>query len=446
MNLEPVVSQGSLFRYSFLALPLAFAGLPIYMLAPDFYSVHMQLSLSTLGAGLFMLRFVDAFLDPVLGRSIDRFIGNAGVIGGVACALLCLGFFMLFSPPQMGQTYLGIWFFISVFVVTLGFSALTILYGSVGALWSKEASKQTLITSHREAMTLAGLILSISIPFMLMELLTARTAYFVLILVFFVLVIPFFWCYQSIQREILKFALASDNRNGGDAPVLENQAPKLSMIFLYFSYGISATASALPAVLVVFFVRDYLGSQGFIGLALVIYFLSGALSMPLWYRLAKKVGKLRAWQLSMILAILSFTWVCLLSPGDYLFYALICFTSGIALGAEMALPPAILAEYMVGKSRRSVAQKYSWLTMLSKLSLALAAGVCLPLLGAVGFVAGSINSADSLRVLLLLYGALPGVLKLLALVVTQAWIYKERTSKNYADIKVFSNTRSMPDA
>ena len=148
----------------------------------------------------------------------------------------------------------------------------------------------------------------------------------------------------------------------------------------------------------------------------------------------------------MALAIMSFTWVFLLDPGDYFFYMLVCFSSGLALGAEMALPPSILAEYISSDGgRSSAAKKYSGLTMLSKLSLAISAGVCLSLLGYVGFVAGGINTEGALQMLVFLYGAVPSLLKLIALLVTQRWIYIEKTRNSHVQIKTFTTVRGVPD-
>lgn len=443
MWVDREVNRANLFRYASLAMPLAFAGLPIYMLAPDFYSVHLSVSLSTLGIGLLALRLADAFIDPFIGRALDRLITHSKKIAILSCLALCFGFLMLFAPPSGLGAYLLPWFFVSVFLVTLAFSVLTILYGSVGAIWSREKTTQTLITSAREGLTLAGLILSISIPFVLMELLPASIAYLSLAILFVCLMVPAFFYYLPIQIAITGALSGFQNQRSSG----QRSTPTTSINYLYVSYGLSSLASAIPAVLVVFYVRDYLGSQSFIGIALLIYFFSGALSMPLWHRVAAGVGKQRAWQISMVLAIASFTWVLSLDPGDYWLYALICLTSGFALGAEMALPPSILAEYTQQETNSGVAaKKYALLTMISKLSLALSVGLCLPILGYFGFVAGGENSTGALQSLSLLYGALPGVLKLFALIVMQSWIHLEKTRKSHEPINTFTITRSVSDA
>ena len=43
------IAFSSLLNYGFLAVPLAFAGFPLYVLAPDFYATKYAIKLSTLG-------------------------------------------------------------------------------------------------------------------------------------------------------------------------------------------------------------------------------------------------------------------------------------------------------------------------------------------------------------------------------------------------------------
>jgi Na+/melibiose symporter-like transporter len=193
-----------------------------------------------------------------------------------------------------------------------------------------------------------------------------------------------------------------------------------TLIRLYWLYGLSVLASALPAVLVIFFVRDYLQAYDLIGVFLLLYFLSGAISMPFWRQLSNKLDKLRAWMASMILAICSFALVLLCDPGDTWLYAAVCLATGMALGAELALPPAILAE-LVDQEATSTGLKFSGLSFLNKLSLSIAAGISLPTLGWLGFEPGQANSPDALTALLWIYGGLPCVLKLLALAGAFSW-------------------------
>ncbi|HMY40567.1 MAG TPA: MFS transporter, partial [Marinagarivorans sp.] len=60
-------------RHGLLALPLTFAGLPIYIHAPDYYAVELGIPLATIGFLLLVLRIIDAVQDPLIGALSDRF-------------------------------------------------------------------------------------------------------------------------------------------------------------------------------------------------------------------------------------------------------------------------------------------------------------------------------------------------------------------------------------
>jgi len=78
MSTAPL-SQSAIWRYSILAVPTAFAGFPVYVLAQDYYATVHAMPLALLGALLLGIRFFDAMLDPV----IVVLEGTTGVVGRV---------------------------------------------------------------------------------------------------------------------------------------------------------------------------------------------------------------------------------------------------------------------------------------------------------------------------------------------------------------------------
>ena len=100
-------------------------------------------------------------------------------------------------------------------------------------------------------------------------------------------------------------------------------------------------AASIPATLVLFFVDDVLGRSDLQGFFLALYFVCGALGMPLWVRLSALAGKKRAWLLAMVASVLGFFWAFSLGSGDLIAFAAVCALSGLALGADLALPPSI---------------------------------------------------------------------------------------------------------
>jgi len=181
-------------------------------------------------------------------------------------------------------------------------------------------------------------------------------------------------------------------------------------------FMLNGLASAVPATLVLFFVKDLLQApQAMEPLFLVGYFAAGALSFPLWLRVIDRLGLLRTWALGMGLSVLAFVSVIGLSAGDTAAFGVVCALSGMALGADLTVPGALLNQLIdgCGERGRTDGAFMGWWNLATKLNLALAAGLSLPLLGLWGYAPGR-QDADAVLALGLAYGLLPCVLKLLA--------------------------------
>ena len=94
---------------------------------------------------------------------------------------------------------------------------------------------------------------------------------------------------------------------------------------------------------------------------------------------------------------------------------MVCVLSGIALGADLSLPAALLAGVIqtAGHGGRAEGAYFGWWNFATKLNLALAAGVALPVLQAFGYAPGS-QSLQALSALTVAYCVLPCLLKLAA--------------------------------
>jgi GPH family glycoside/pentoside/hexuronide:cation symporter len=178
---------------------------------------------------------------------------------------------------------------------------------------------------------------------------------------------------------------------------------------------LNGIAAAIPASLLLFFVRDRLQAPQWEGAFLGLYFIAAALSLPLWLRMVARFGQARSWGIGMLLAVTAFAWAATLGPGDSLAFALICLTSGVAVGADLSIPAAMLTRVVQGEGLdgRAEGAFFGWWNAANKLNLALAAGLSLPLLQLLDYAPGR-RDADALRALTLAYCLLPCVLKLLA--------------------------------
>ncbi len=118
----------------------------------------------------------------------------------------------------------------------------------------------------------------------------------------------------------------------------------------------------------------------------------------------------------------AFAVAALLGPGDAGVFALVCVVTGLCLGADLVLPPAIQADVAdwdrLRFRRNRTAGLFALWGMSTKLALALAAGLTLPALGALGLGQTPVP-AIALTALALTYALIPCLLKLTAVALMQ---------------------------
>ncbi len=404
--------RNALLHYGFIAFPIAFAGMPLYVHAPDFYTTEFQLSLSSIGLALLFLRFIDAIQDPLIGRLSDRFSHKRLLIMLMAALVLVLSFTGLFQPILQQGTL--VWFAFMMLLATTAFSTLSINLNTAGGLWTRDSHQKTRITAFREAFGLAGLLLAVLLPAILMQNMTKMDTFLWVsgVLVFLVVIgiITFLTWYR---RYFDDQTTPSVHRKESILTSLKAISSYTRRFFII--YGISMLASSIPAVLVLFFIRDRLGAESHTGLFLALYFLSGAAGMPLWQFASRRWNKYHAWIMAMCLAVATFFWAYFLGNGDIWQYAVICVLSGIAFGADLALPPSILADHIhAGQQEQHASLQFGVFAFLAKTVLAVASAIVFPLLDWSGFQAGQINSREALWTLSLTYAAIPCAIKLTA--------------------------------
>jgi Na+/melibiose symporter-like transporter len=190
--------------------------------------------------------------------------------------------------------------------------------------------------------------------------------------------------------------------------VLANRAARR----LFGVFMVNGIASAIPATLFLFFVADRLALATRGDLLLAAYFLAAAVSLPLWVALARRIGRAQAWRAGMLLAIAAFAWAFTLGPGDFAPFLVICVATGVALGADLSMPPALLADVIAADGAEADAGAHFgvW-NLINKLNLALAAGLALPLVEWLGYRAGTPADGFALPAV---YCLLPCGLKLIA--------------------------------
>ncbi|WP_119353385.1 MFS transporter [Azohydromonas sediminis] len=398
--------------YGGLGLPLAFVALPLYVMLPNHYASVFGVPLGLLGAVLLGARLFDAVTDPWIGRLVDRWFAHSTarvLVAAVAAAVAAaVGFRALFFPPVEGTAALLVWCAAALVWTYLAYSVLAVLHQAWGARLGGDAAQRARVVAWREGFALVGVLVASVLP--TLAGMGAATAVFAVALAAGVALLA-----QAPRT-------ASHAATAGRVPSMTLPLGDAAFRRLLAVFLVNGIASAVPATLVLFFIRDRLDAPAFEPLFLASYFAAGALSMPLWVRVVRRVGLARAWLAGMLLAVAAFVWAALLGAGDVAAFTVVCIASGLALGADLALPGALLAGVIqrAGRSGQAEGAYFGWWNFATKLNLALAAGLALPLLQWFGYTPGS-REPQALAALTLAYCALPCVLKLgaAALLVTR---------------------------
>ena len=413
--------------YGLLGLPLAFVALPLYVILPNHYAREFGVPLATLGAVLLGARLFDALIDPLLGRLTDRLFARSAravlSMGAAAALVLALGFLLLFFPLVSTPGALVAWASATLVVTYAGYSALSVAHQSWGAMLGGNEAERSRIVAWREGLGLIGVVLASITPVALG--LPATTA------LFFVALLAGWLAWTRAVRPTpqplpLLAGSAAHGQNSSEGqlwrPFKHASFKRLLAVFM-----LNGIASAVPATLVLFFIQDLLQAPPAMEAAFLgSYFVAAAVSIPLWLAVVKRLGLAATWLIGMALAIAVFGWATQIEAGQTTAFLLICALSGVALGTDLALPGALLAGQIQanGDSGKAEGAYFGWWNFATKLNLALAAGLALPLLGLFGYAPG-VRSPEALQALVIAYCVLPCVLKIAAAACLYFFILKK---------------------
>jgi len=401
--------------YGAPGLPLAVLLLPLYVTLPTYYAKDLGVGFAAVGAALLAARLWDVVTDPVIGLLSDRTPGRIGrrkpwMLAGVP--LVVLAVWLLFAPPfGVSALHLLVW----TVVLYLGGTMILLPYSAWGAELSPDYHERSRIAAAREVSVVLGTVLALGVPALIglerVAVMEATAWVLTGLLPLGVLAAVLALPDAPLRREA--GALARPGR----IRLLWRNRPFRLLIGAYFINGV---AYGLPATLFLLYVEEVLRAPDWAWPLLGIYFASAVLGVPLWLRLSRRIGKHAAWRLAMALAAATFWIAMLLGEGDVYAFLALCIVTGLPLGAELALPPAMQADVVdldtLRSGRRRAGLFFAAWGVATKVPLALAVGIAFPLLDLAGFSQdGGAQPPEALWALAALYSLVPVAIKLLAI-------------------------------
>ena len=392
------------FLYSLPSIPLAAAQIAVYIAVPAIYSKIAAVGIGITGLVIMISRVIDMITDPILGTFLDRMVEKIGwkfwlLIG---FPLISIGIFILFNPLD-GLEIISL--LLGVIFVTLGWTFFSIPWWGIGiAISNSNSNDRFKVVSFRELLTIPGVILGL----FLIHFSNISGEIFLIISILFLS--PLF---------IKKIPIPNISNVKGTSYFLniknlfKNNSNFKYLCLSYFFIGLS---NGVTSILFILFVEFIIGGspQNFLS----IYFISAFIGLPFVYMLASKYNKKRIWTSFIILACICFLPVVFLSNNSTTLFMVICIISGFCLSADLIIPSSIQADIIYKEQQQNknvlVGKIYSVWSFIQKLSLALSAGVCLPLLGYFGFNPSEVNT--QLLPLSFAYGIIPIILRIPAII------------------------------
>ena len=401
------------FLYSLPSIPLAAAQIAVYIAVPAIYSKIAAVGIGITGLVIMISRVIDMITDPILGTYLDRMVEKIGwkfwlLIG---FPLISIGIFILFNPLD-GLEIISL--LLGVIFVTLGWTFFSIPWWGIGiAISNSNSNDRFKVVSFRELLTIPGVILGL----FLIHFSNISGEIFLIISILFLS--PLFIKKIPIPNisnvEVASYFLNIKN-------LFKNNSNFKYLCLSYFFIGLS---NGVTSILFILFVEFIIGGspQNFLS----IYFISAFMGLPFVYMLASKYNKKRIWTSFILLACICFLPVVFLSNNSTTLFMVICIISGFCLSADLIIPSSIQADIIYKEQQKNknvlVGKIYSVWSFIQKLSLALSAGVCLPLLGYFGFNPSEVNT--QLLPLSFAYGIIPIILRIPAIIFAENIILKD---------------------
>lgn len=398
--------------YALPAFALAALYLPLFTYVTPFYAAERGVDLAALGTAWIVIRMFDAVSDPLMGWLSDRTPmrwGRRRIWLALSVPLIVLACWQAFVPPEgAGLGHAALW----LFLLTLGWTMAQTPYAAWGAELAPDYQGRTRVTAWREALVLVG-TLAATFAYVggggggagLQVVAITVAVALPLAVAITLAVVP-----DRIDHTPTRLSLRAG---------LSAMRANTAFTRLLGAWFVNGLANGVPVTLFLFFTGDRLGlDQDTAGLMFVLYFGAAILGVPGWTWAAGRIGKHRAWCVAMVYACAIFAAALFLGPGDVVPFAVISVLTGLAFGADLALPPAIQADVVEDDTRRTGAARaglfFAIWQVATKAALALSSGIALIALDGAGFETGAENTGTALWTLTVLYAGAPIVLKLVA--------------------------------
>lgn len=364
--------------------------LPLITFIPNYYIQDLGVSASLVGTALLFARLLDVVTDPLVGYLSDRTqsrFGSRKVWMLAGLPITAASVYALFFPGPSPTIW---WFFFSTASLWLGWTMIFVPYYAWATELSDDYNERSRITGWRTSCGLIASAVSQAIP-------AAALVYFgyggtpavvTMIGIMMLLLLPvtvgltLSAVPEPARRRLSPIGFLPGLR------VMWRNGPFRRLITAFF---VSYIGTAISSTLFIFYVRGVLGAENLGITVLLVNYLASLAGIPFWVWLSARIGKHKAWCVSVALFVAASPLYLLLSEGDVLWIFPLIAVIGIANGAFVTLGNSMKADVidldsaMSGENRAGV-YIAAW-SMALKFALAIGPAIVLWALSTAGLEA-----------------------------------------------------------
>jgi GPH family glycoside/pentoside/hexuronide:cation symporter len=191
---------------------------------------------------------------------------------------------------------------------------------------------------------------------------------------------------------------------------------------------VNAIPAAIPAILLPFFVIYVIQPEAplaWVGRCLLVYLGTGMLFVPLWMRIALRIGKLRTLVIASTIGVTGSVLYFFVGKGDVWFALFIYFITGIQSAVHYFLIPAMAADIVdydeLRTGKRREAQFAAFLGMIPKFIAIPGSSIPLAILATAGFVPNQVQTDQVDFVIRFMYSIFPAGFYVTALLIVMRY-------------------------
>jgi len=412
------LSGWRLARFSAIAIPLYALALPVTAYLPAILAKDFGIALGWIGLLMLVGQVVNSLLDPVIGALSDRTGGRFGrrrpwiAVGGI---VFTLGSVMLFFPPER----IGlVWLASGLLMYFIGASAVGIPLMAWSGEISDDYHERTRISGYFTLLASAALVLTLLLPAVADQLRPGDGRLRLNLFGALVLLtaLPGLWLTLTAAPDHPRPLRHNRFRLGETMGAIFGNP--LLLRVLVADAAVRA-GQGIRTSLMLFIVTAYFQRPEWAAGMFLFQYSFGTLAAPIWQRIGMRLGKGRTAVLAELSQAAINFGLLLLSPDRFWLMLLLALAQGLTQGSGNLMLRAMVAD--IGDQHRAatgqdrVGLYYSVFSISEKLGGALAVGLALPLVAALGFDAkAAANPPAALDALLLVFALGPALAHALA--------------------------------